>query len=38
VLAGPDGRRSRTLILRDQLDADSWRRLQLAVREHTPLP
>jgi hypothetical protein len=33
VLAG-DGRRTRALLLKDQLDADAWRRLQTTVREH----
>lgn len=32
VLAGP-GRRVRVVLLRDQLAAEDWRRLQVAVRE-----
>lgn len=38
VLESGRGRRVRSLILRDQLEAEDWRRLQLAVREHEPPP
>jgi hypothetical protein len=34
VLAGSGGRLTRALLFKDQLDAEAWRRLQLAVREH----
>jgi energy-converting hydrogenase Eha subunit G len=34
VFRGPA--RARILVLKDQLDAENWRALQLAVREHEP--
>ena len=34
VLSGGGGRPIRALLLKDQLDAEGWRRLQLTVREH----